>query len=254
VVATVSTISFLVFDSLVPPLNKRLELLKKGLDPNKEEAVLLHRGGFWYRSGRLIYNVGHFTPETNTIDDLNIYLLSSSFQLMERIHAKTARYIEDDWILENGFVITYPHDTKFPLTTTFEKKRGIIPEQPSDFRTLRIQEEMMRLKELRKFIARNKSYGLDTTAQEVHYHERLALVFTPLVFVLLGLPFALKPLKTQTMPKSIAFCFLVVFLYLLTFRMTLSIGKGGHIPPLVAGWSTNLLFLIVASVLIARRE
>ena len=95
----------------------------------------------------------------------------------------------------------------------------------------------MRLKDLRVYIRRNKAYGLDTTAQQVNYQERISLVFTPLVFVLLGIPFALQPLKSQSMPKSIAFCFLIVFIYLLMFRMSLSIGKSGIFPPIVAGWA-----------------
>ena len=110
----------------------------------------------------------------------------------------------------------------------------------------------MRLKDLRKYITRNKSYGLDTTVQEVNYHERLALVFTPLVFVLLGIPFALQPLRTYPLAKGIGFCFLVVFLYLVMFRMSLSIGKGGQIPPLIAAWAPNLVFL-AASMVFKRR-
>lgn len=254
VVATVSTVSFLMFDSLVPPLNKKQRLMVKGIDPALEHLMVAPHGGFWYRSGSLIYNVGRFDPATSRIDDLNAYVLSSSFHLIERIHAKHAHFSADEWVLEDGFSVRYPKDTHFPETSRFQTLKGIIPERPGDFKTLRIQEDMMRLKDLRQFINRNASYGLDTTAQRVHYHERVALVFAPLIFVLLGIPFALKPLKTQSTPKSIAFCFLVVFVYLLAFRLSLSIGKGGHIPPVVAGWAPNVLFMGFWVASVARRK
>lgn len=256
VVAAVSTASFLVFDSLVPSLNKKQQMMARGLDPSssQEQVMLSPGGGFWYRSGRLIYNVGSYVPETNTIEDLNVYLMSGTFQLLERIHARSAKYVNNDWVLENGFTIRYPHDSQFPLGKEFTTKQGVIPEKPSDFKTLKIQEEMMRLKDLRKFINRNVSYGLDTTAQQVHYHERVALVFTPLIFILLGIPFALKPLRTQSMAKSISFCFFVVFMYVLCFRMSLSIGRGGHIPPIVAGWAPNMLFLGAWALLVTRKR
>ena len=112
----------------------------------------------------------------------------------------------------------------------------------------------MRLKELRKFISRNKSYGLDTTRQQVSYHERIAMVFTPLIFVILGISFALKPLKTQSVAKGVGFCFLVVFIYLIIFRFTISVGKEGHIPAFMAGWAPNLLFLGLASLIIWKRR
>ena len=187
------------------------------------------------------------------IEKINVFVLNENFELIEKVRAERATYLQD-WNLHDGFVVKYPKETSFPEVELFSAKTGLIPEKPSDYKTLRVQEETMRLKDLRKYIARNKSYGLDTTGQQVNYHERVALIFAPLVFVLLAVAFALKPLKTQSMAKSIAFCFLIVFIYLVMFRMTLSIGKGGHIPPLLAGWTPNILFISLASVLILRRK
>jgi lipopolysaccharide export system permease protein len=251
-VATVSTIGFLIFDSLVPTLTKKQILIGQGRDTSSEEVESFNRERFWYRSGRLAYDVGSFIPETNTLNDIDVYVLTPSFYLLERIHARTAHYENGDWTLRDGFTVYYPRDKKFPYSDTFDTKQGLIPEKPNDFKSLKFHEDAMRLRELRRYIARNSAYGLDTTDQQVHYNERVALVFTPLVFVLLGIPFGLKPLKTHSTPKSIAFCFLIVFLYLLLFRVSLSIGKGGHLPPVVAAWAPNGLFLALAGVRILK--
>lgn len=252
VTATISTVSFLTFDSLVPAFAKREMLVQKGLDPSKEYMLTTTGGGFWYRSGRLVYSVGRFVPEANTLEDLKVYLVSPNSKLLQMMRAKRAKFVENDWVLEDGFVIAYP-DTGFPTSAIFKTKVGVIPEKPSDFKTLKIEEKTMRLRDLRRFIDRNKSYGLDTTGQQVSYHERLALVFTPLIFVLIGIPFATKPLRTHSIARSVGFCFLVVFMYLLIFRMTISVGKGGHIPPLIAGWATNAIFLVFSLFLVLRK-
>jgi lipopolysaccharide export system permease protein len=81
---------------------------------------------------------------------------------------------------------------------------------------------------------------------------RIAAVFAPLILVLLGFPFVNKPLKTNTAARSVAFCFGVVLLYLLMTRLTISIGKNGHIAPILAAWAPNLLFLSVASFRLTR--
>lgn len=253
IAATISTFSFLVFDSLVPAFAKREIMLNRGIDPSQEYLLNQNRSGFWYRSGKIIYNVGRFVPETNSLEDIRVYELNPSFQLTEMLRARHAVYKDNDWELQNGIAIIYPIKGRFPISTTFKSKRNIIPEKPTDFKTLKIEDETMRLKDLRLYIARNRSYGLDTTSQQVNYHQRLALVFTPLVFVLLGIPFAIRPLKSQSNARSIAFCFLIVFVYLLMFQMSLSIGKGGHIPPLVAGWAPNLIFLAISGAFIVRR-
>jgi len=254
-VATISTLSFLSFDNLVPTFAKKQYFAEKGIDPSQENNFITGQTGVWYRSGQLLYNVGRFIPQKNQLEEINIYFLSPSFRLTETIHAQQANFINNDWWLKDGFVVTYPREDPFPIAEAFKVKHGIIPEKPTVFKTLKVNVDMMRLKDLRQYISRNKAYGLDTTDEQVRYQERVALVFTPLVFVLLGIPFALKPLsRNQSMPKSIAFCFLVVFIYLLMFRLSLSIGKGGHIPPIVAGWAPNVLFLGIASMLIVRRQ
>ena len=243
------------FDSINPVFNKRRINILKGLEPSAEEIVSYQGGPIWYRSGRLLYNVGQFVPEKNEILDVNVYLLSSpGFEMREKIHAREGRYENNDWTLLDGFSVSYPKETHFPVLAEFKKRRGVIPERPGDFKTLNIQEDTMRLRDLRLHIDRTRESGLDTTASQVSYHERVALVFTPLVFLLLGIPYGLTPLKSQSTAKSIGFCFVVVFLYLLIFRLSLSIGKGGHIPPVMAAWVPNVLFLTFAGIQITKRQ
>ena len=212
-----------------------------------------NRDRFWYRSGKVIYNVGHFDPKTNILEDINLFVLGSSGEISQRIRAEKATYLNSDWVIEHGFTTSYSN-SPFPVVESFEEKKGLIPEKPSDYKTLEVQPETMRLKELRKFISRNRNYGLDTTRQQVSYHERISMVFTPIIFVLLGIGFALKPLKTQSVAKGVGFCFVIVFIYLILFRLTVSVGKEGHIPPFLAGWTPNLVFLLIASAMIWRRK
>jgi lipopolysaccharide export system permease protein len=252
-VATVSTASFLIFDPIVPVFNRKIILISQGLDPSSAENLSsFNRTNFWYRSGRLVYNIGQFIPHTNTLQDVKVYLFTPSFYLLEKIQAKEAHFEDGDWVLRKGTVVTYPPDTQFPMATHFDVKHKVIPEKPKDFKTLEAREDTMRLRDLRKYIDRNKEYGLDTTAQQVNYHERVALVFTPLVLVLLGFPFVMKPLKTYTTARSVAFCFGIVFVYLLMSRLTISVGKNGHIAPMVAAWAPNLLFIAIAAFRLMR--
>lgn len=256
VVATVSTISFLVFDSLVPPLNKKINLMERGLDPTQDTYMFSPHGGFWYRSGHLIYNVGHFQLKDNVIDDLDVYTLTPDFRMKEKMHAQHASFDPKagQWTFRSGYSVRYPPGEDFPEIERFVSRLGELPERPTDYKAIKIQEDMMRLRDLRKLISRNSDYGLDTTSQKVHYHERLAIVFTPLVFLLLGFPFALKPLRTPSMSGSVGFCFLLVFVYFISFRISLSIGKGGHIPPVVAAWAPNVIFLFLWGTYTARKR
>jgi len=253
VVAAISAITFVIFDPLIPTFEKKRQLLEKGIDANETTILDFNRDRFWYRSGKVIYNVGHFDPKKAVLEDINLFVLTPSGGISQRVRAKKATFDGNDWLAESGFTTSYP-ESHFPTAETFTLRGGLIPEKPTDYKTLEVQPETMRLRELRKSISRNKSYGLDTTRQQVSYHERISMVFTPIIFVLLGIAFALKPLKTQSVAKGVGFCFLVVFIYLIIFRLMISVGKGGHLPPFVAGWTPNFVFLGIASMMIWKRK
>lgn len=243
-IALISTVNFLLTDPLGPVMRRKEILLSQGKDPNSQENLKsFDRTDFWYRNGRLVYNVGRFIPDRNALERVTTYVFSQDFNILEKTEAREARYANGEWTFFDAKKVTYPQSTAFPMIERYATIAGHIPEAPKDFKDLEINNETMRLKELRGYISKNKSFGLDTTQQEVSYHGRIAAVFTPLVFILLGFPFAVKPLKTNTTGRSIAFCFTIMISYMLFSRLSISIGRSGHIPPLFAAWAPNTLFL-----------
>jgi lipopolysaccharide export system permease protein len=253
-VAIICSFCFLFLDTFTPLFAKKRILLEKNLDPSQEFLISGGgRYGFWYRSGQLIYNVGSYIAEQKKLEDLSVFFLSNDFQLVETIHAKSAQFNGKEWELKDGFVLTYPFENNFPVSKKFELKTGVIPEKPSDLHSMKVVEELMKLKDLRHYIERNSSYGLDTREQQISYHERISSIFTPLIFVLLAILFAVNPLKTQSVAKGIAFCFIVAVSYLLIFRLSVSVGKSGHLPPLLAAWLANLIFLGYSSVMLVKK-
>jgi len=248
VVATLSTVAFLFFDPLLPLFeSKRAQLeVPDAAQKMADETAQENRFGFWYRSQNLIYRVGAFYAATKTLQDIELYLLSPDFQVQKKILAQKAIFQDSDWLIQDGLEITYPTPHSFPEGREFAELRNIIPEKPADYANVKVEETTMRLRDLRKYIERSQKYGVDTTLQKVSYHERVSHVFSPLIFVLLGLAFSLNALKHQSAAKGVAFSFLLVFAYLIMSKMTLSLGRGGRIPPLVAAWLPNVLFLFTA--------
>jgi hypothetical protein len=110
----------------------------------------------------LLYSVGRFVPESSLLMRIDVYVLSPTFHLLQRIHA---RFDGGDWKLEDGYTISYLSESPFPVYKPFELKSHVIPEKPSGYRTLKVDEETMRhmrLRELRMYINRNKGCGFDT--------------------------------------------------------------------------------------------
>jgi lipopolysaccharide export system permease protein len=244
IAAALSGVAFAFFDSSVPLATKRRLLLERNIDPSSEaaEAILKGRVPGWYRNASLLYGFGSFDRATKHLSDVNVYLLSPSFKLSQWLHAKEARYEDGRWKLYDGYAVSYPREKAFPEPARFTVRDVPILEKPSDFSQLHQEETTLPLAELRKSIGRAKATGLDAVASEVTYHERIAGAFTPLVLLLIGIPFALKPLRNATGARAVGFCFLTVFVFLLLSRLSISVSLHGLIPAWAGAWVPNVAF------------
>ena len=250
-VATISTFYFLVFDSWVPAFNSRRVFLEQGINSD-QISMSRPEGGFWYRSNNLIYNIGRYLPEKNRMEDVSIYFLEKNFRLSQKLHATHAQFNGEDWVLGKGFAVKYPGHG-FPELEQFESLDSVIPEKPTDFKAIRVQEESMRLKELRRYLSAHETSGLDTTATKVHYHERLAYVFSPLIFLLVAIPLGIQPMRSRSLMRNVALAFATALIYLVIARLAISVGRGGFMPAYVAAWFPNVIFLGLSLGMLTRR-
>ncbi|MCB0404758.1 MAG: LptF/LptG family permease [Bdellovibrionales bacterium] len=256
-VAIISTVSFLVFDSVVPAAQKRMYLLKRGVDDTAEKGFTFYPSRYWYRAGDKIYNIDRYISDSTQLEGITIYTLDDAMRIKERVSAKRATFDGQKWILEDGFAITYPLGEmggNYPVPQKFEARSGLITQKPKQFLEFTDERKYLRLRDLRLRIERHELYGLDTTTPAINYHERLALVFSPLIFVMIGIPLAANPMRQRTVTRGASYAFAVILLYLLLFRVCLAAGQANLLPPAVAGWLTNGVFLTYALIVIIKRK
>ena len=99
----------------------------------------------------------------------------------------------------------------------------------------------MTIPELRQEIARLSAEGVDTVPLATQIHEKLALSFSCLVFILLGMPLAAI---TRRREKSLNFgiAFIIVGLYYLMLLGCEALSMQGWLDPAIGLWIPNLLF------------
>lgn len=105
----------------------------------------------------------------------------------------------------------------------------------------RLKEQEMSVDEIKEKIRKMKTYGLDTTSQEVELHKRYAIPFTCIVFGLIGVPLGIQPRRSGRSYGFILSIFIIMMYYIsLTTSEIFAMKK--TLPPFLAGWSPNLLF------------
>jgi len=136
---------------------------------------------------------------------------------------------------------------KFPL------KKIQFAKRPSEFINIRKNPDEMSYSEISDLIIRLAKSGIPSHQEQVQKYSKLAKPVAILIMLLLGIPFAIKVAKTAKI-FSFAVSIFIGFLYWGTLSLFLAMGMNKTISPLFAAWLPNLIFLLVAAILIYKTE
>jgi lipopolysaccharide export system permease protein len=90
-------------------------------------------------------------------------------------------------------------------------------------------------------------------AATLKVHSRFSFPLSPVVLLLVGLPFVMDP-HSQSFVKGLIFCFLLSVGYYLTHFACVDFGNIGLIPPIIAAWFPVATFGAVGIIAFARMK
>ncbi|MDA0999561.1 MAG: LptF/LptG family permease, partial [bacterium] len=134
----------------------------------------------------------------------------------------------------------------------FETAYFPISNKPADFKRTGQKPEEMSYLELDKYINTMKLNGVDITAYQVDLWAKLSFPFVSFVLALVGVPFSLKSQRSGGIALGVALTLFIGTTYLVIFYMGLSLGHASRLPPVIAAWGPNALFLAGGVYLLAR--
>ena len=100
--------------------------------------------------------------------------------------------------------------------------------------------------DLRQHILRMRNRGYDTTQLRVALYEKLAFPTSPLVMLLIGLPFAFRAGRRGSL-YGLGIALALVIVYWSSFAVASALGQIGILPPVLAAFSPNALFALAGS-------
>ena len=191
-----------------------------------------------------IYNYDLFDPAQNLFGGLSVIELDpTTFHVKRRIFATRARWSESQnkWILENGWIRDFSDGTvanyqPFDATALAELK-----EPPLYFNRQVLQAFQMSWEELREYIDGLQHAGFDVSALRVQWHKKLAYPLIAPISMLLAIPFALL-VGMRGALGGVALGVAIAITYWANSALLEAMGGVGQLPPLLAGWSPDLIF------------
>ena len=241
----------------IPEANRRQERLRAEIK-KKPVATYLRPDRQWvYGQGSRIYNYGFLDPKKSVMTRVNVYELNAkNFQLVHQISAQQAAWDNkaQTWDFQNG--VSQEAGPKFDNYRQFLTGSAAFPElnePPSWFVKEEKEYKEMNFEELGRYINELKDSGVETTPLRVQYYKKFAVPLFAFIMAVLSIPFAFVAGSKGAM-TGVGISFGIAIAYWSLETVFEQIGDLNQLPPAMAAWSPDLIFLMVGFYLMARMK
>lgn len=240
------SILLLTLNEFVVPLNTKAlnNLLDVKLQGKQQPS--LKRNELWYRDRDRIINIRVADPQNQTLHGVTIFNLDESPKIVLRQEATRVIYEQNSWaardLTERIFDVTHGDLLKVESKKNQPLDIGRLPD---DFISQADQNNSLNFQQLWNMVHKLEQEGIDTTRQRVDMHNRLAAPFTCLIMAFLGVPFALQRGRNSNIALGIGLSLGIGVAYFILQSLITAFGYSGALPPSIAAWTTNLIFLML---------
>ncbi len=238
----ISIITFLISELIVPYTSSRSNEIWDIEVEKQDPSRFYGSDQIWYKSSDAIYWIRHFDGGRKIMQNPTFYFFNKDFHLIKKIDGKIGIWKDGNWIIEEGIIQKSRQDGSYEVKK-FDHLLLKIPETPETFMRRIKQPEDMSYLQLKKYSDRVRNEGYDNTRYLVDLNIKLAFPLISLVLTLLGIPIALE-IKRGGIPLAVSLGVGLCFLYMVIMSFSRSFGLSGILPPVLAAWTANLLFLM----------
>ena len=239
------SLSILLIGELVLPKSYAQRIyIQEVLIKKKSPSTYFRQQNLWYREEGTVLRASLFDPGESKLKGITLWELQpGTGQPIRRTDAESGLLGESGWVFSKAVVRQFQGGEM-----SGGKKSAELPVQlklkPADLKVLGKYSDSMTLAELRRYCRKLKSAGYDPTRYLTQMHSRVSMPFGCAIMAFLGIPFALRGGRSSGIAFGIGLSLGVGFLYVVVNSVIISFGQVGLLPPIVAAWATNFIFLI----------
>jgi LPS export ABC transporter permease LptF/LPS export ABC transporter permease LptG len=233
-------------DTYLPYANQRQDALRNQIKGRPPQTYTQPERWIFGENAK-IYNYDFFDPTQNLFGGLSVLEIDpATFQIRRRVFAARARWSDSQklWVLESGWVRDFSDGTIVRYDRFNVKDLPELTEPPTYFIREVRQAFQMNWSELRRYIDGLHRAGFDVSALTVQWHRKLAFPLIAPISMLLAFPFAFL-VGTRGAIGGVAVGVGIGILYWLGAELLTAMGGVGQLPPLLAGWSPDIVFFFL---------
>jgi lipopolysaccharide export system permease protein len=191
----------------------------------------------------MITHIAYYNPIKKTIFGITQNKFDDEFRLVRRIDAKKGVFKGGRWILSHLMEQALNKQDRNYTVTFHDEKIEPLDFLPEDLKRVIKKSEQMNFKEILSYIQKIEAEGYDATSYRVDLYAKVAFPLVCLIMCIVGTGISLRGNQKEGLPVSIAYGIGIAFLYWIFYSFCVSLGYGEMLPPVVAAWTANLIFL-----------
>ncbi|MBU0987506.1 MAG: LPS export ABC transporter permease LptG [Proteobacteria bacterium] len=254
VIGLISSLFLFLFSEIVVPIAAE-KANKIWLEEVRKESTLISKEkNIWIKGNRSIIHIKYYNPKAKAIFGITLNQFDKNFRLARRVDAQEGIFKADRWVLSN--VIEQNLDIKDGgyRTTFYDSKTEALEFLPDDLKRVIKKSEAMSFKELLAYIQRIEKEGYDAKIYRVDLYAKTAFPLVCIIMCIMATGIAFRGSTREGLPLSIVYGIGVAFLYWIFLSFCISLGYGEMLPPFIAAWTANLVFLCVGVLTLLHAE
>jgi len=246
----VSLGAMLLNETIVPLSNRaadnimRYEIARERPTLLREQVFLREESGGVLQ--RVIY-ISRLRQNLGTMEDVLIQEFENG-SMFRITSANKGKWGDGEWWLENGKTFEVQKDRSVKLLFTFARQKLPLVLTPSDVARTSQRPAEMSAWQLWGHISIMSKQGANLAPLWVMFHLKLAVPWACVILAVLGASLGVGHQRSGA-GVGVAMSVLVVFAYYVVMSFSRSFGEAGYLPPLMAAWAPNMVFIAIAGLL-----
>ena len=209
------------------------------------------RQRLWLRSADTrFFRVELLNPGTHDMYGVTVLELDRQFRLVSRLDTRRAHWTPEGWELTDGAVREIVGGGNVE-TIPFTRTSLVMPEHIEEFTRIQKPISSMSYWELRDYVTKLEAAGFQVKKYLVELYSKLSFPLVNLVMVLVAIPFALQSPRGGRV-FGIGLAIAIMAGYLVVHYVALAFARADLLPPLLAAWTANVIFLGIGTSLFLR--
>jgi lipopolysaccharide export system permease protein len=227
---------------IVPVSYERMEWIERVAIKKQGINAVFKKNNIWFRSDSMIIQAQLFEPKEKVLRGIIVWTLDAAMNPVSRIDAASAEFRQDHWTLKQATVKDFSSGQGFimSMVPTMDIALNL---KIDDLKVLDNNADNMSFRKLSEYADNLRRGGFHAFKYLTLMHAKLSAPFAAFVMVILGIPFALRNSRSGGIALGIGASVGIGFAYFVVNAVLLSYGRSGVLPPVVAAWGTNLIFI-----------